>query len=116
MQLSFWADQLNFKGLSVQSGELNGELWATWEEGRWDSVQSLFDVRALNMLRDQRPLPVVDQASGNLFWETTPSGWQLAIDRFDLQTSILSWKIINCIFQQKAMHDNCAWGMWRYVI
>ena len=92
VQLSFWADQLSLKGLSVQSGELNGELWATWEEGRWDSVQSLFDVRALNLLQDKRKLPVIDQASGNLFWETTSSGWQLAIDRFDLQTSILSWK------------------------
>lgn len=71
LSLSQWAHGLSYQNWQVKEGIASAKVWATWEKGQFQTLQSTLQLYALQLLSDQNKNSpyMVNRLSGNIGWK-----------------------------------------------
>lgn len=82
LSLSQWARDFNYQSWHVKEGIASAKVWATWEKGQFQTLQSTLQFYSLQLLSDknkQTPY-VINRLSGNVGWKRQGQNQVLAGD------------------------------------
>ncbi|HCU05855.1 MAG TPA: TIGR02099 family protein [Coxiellaceae bacterium] len=79
-------------GYELMQGTLDGSVWAQWENGRVDLIQSLLTLSDLRLFSSavHKMLPI-DKLSGNFLWKPEAQGWSVSGDRIQIMAGHDTW-------------------------
>ncbi len=78
-----WLQQKNLAGFELKSGRVDMELWGEWQGERLNVLQGEVEAHDLRLTghADAADL-AISRAGGELRWQRTAQGWDLALQRF----------------------------------
>jgi uncharacterized protein (TIGR02099 family) len=79
-----WLEPFDYKGLRLQQGQVDVELWSSWEGGLLRGVEGEFDLVDL-ALRDDSDTQSLKRLAGRLRYVATDEGWRLQVGKLLLQ-------------------------------
>ena len=79
-----WLQQFDYKGLRLQQGSVDLDIWSRWHGGLLDEVEGQFDLAGLAFsgAGDSRML---QRLAGQMRYETTDEGWLFQLKQLQLQ-------------------------------
>ena len=89
LNVSQWGYHPVIFGYRLMQGALDGGVWAQWENGGIDLIQSLLTLSDLRLF-SETALPV-DKLSGNFLWKPETQGWSVLGDRIQLTAGHDTW-------------------------
>lgn len=79
-----WLQQFDYKGLQLQQGAVNLEIWSRWQGGLLDGLEGTFDLAGLKFSGAQEPLQL-QRLAGQVRYESIDDGWLLQLQQLLLQ-------------------------------
>ncbi len=81
----------NLPDLTIDAGKLSAKIWAKWEGGQWQKIQSQFDLEAATFEYQKHPYRC-NAFSGTLSWSKyTKQKWDLLFDKLHIVIDKKNW-------------------------
>jgi len=79
-----WIEKFDYQGVRFTRGNVDLELWSSWQGGLLEGGEGVFDVSDLVVSRNKRKLPI-SQLSGQWRYRNNEHGWQLMVQNATLR-------------------------------
>lgn len=94
LSLSQWAKGLAFKGWQVKDGVVSAKIWANWNHGTFQKIQTSFQSFGLKLYSEtDKSTHEINRLSGNLGWKREGSGQVFAGDDILLDLPSHLWPV-----------------------
>lgn len=79
-----WLQEFDYKGLQLQQGSVDVDIWSRWQGGLLEGVEGSFDLAGLKFAgtEDAR---LLQRIAGQLRYEANEDGWMLQLQRLQLE-------------------------------
>ena len=79
-----WLQQFDYKGLRLQKGSVDLDIWSRWQGGLLKGVEGRFDLAGLKF-SGSGEARLLQRFAGQLRYETKDDGWELQVNQLLLQ-------------------------------
>lgn len=84
------------KGMRINSGIADLKLWASWQHGKLQHLQTLFNLRHVGIdlpakNKKQYRMILINKAQANGEWERKENGWDIRADHIHAEVNGVSW-------------------------
>ena len=95
VQIEPWMKQYVWQGITLTQARLNTlEVWANWENGQFQEIQSLFNFKGVSFYSTAaREALKLNNFAGNLAWKRNEDGWTVAADHLTLNINGHTWPL-----------------------
>lgn len=104
LDLTPWLDNKVLYGLQLKQSTLDHlQLWATWENNQWQSLQAIFQLEQMLLESTEHKQDTdINQASANIAWQRTHDGFSFAANKIKLIQNQQAWPLTKLSMQQTA--------------
>ena len=85
--LSQWLANHPIAGFTATKGIADFEVWGTFAQNQWRSIQCLFGIKQIELNKPATPILQIPRGAGNIFWQAEGSSWHLDTRFADLTFS-----------------------------